>query len=222
MCLIDMKLSILTFSGVDGAGKTTILNEVKSVLENDYGLKVVELRQRPSILPILSSIKYGKKKAEQKTLEVLPRSGSNTSRVSSYIRFFYYLSDYVFGQWIVYFRHTLRGHVLLYDRYYFDYIADPKRANIIVNKQFATFFYKLIIKPDVNIFLYASPEIILQRKQELDRAAISQLTENYKEVFCAMDACESGKYVCINNVDKHATQKQILEIVSEGLERSVL
>jgi thymidylate kinase len=213
-----MKLRILTFSGVDGAGKTTILNEIRSVLEGDYGLTVVELRQRPSILPILSSLRYGKKRAEQRTLEVLPRSGSNTSRVSSYLRFFYYLSDYIFGQWIVYFRHTLKGHVLLYDRYYFDYIADPRRANILVNKQFATFFYKLIIKPDVNIFLYASPEVILQRKQELDSTAIRQLTENYQEIFCEMDRCEKGRYICINNVNKLATLKQILETVRQGLE----
>ena len=58
---------IITFSGVDGAGKTTILRQFKELLEQKYGRSVIELRHRPSILPILSAVKHGKKKAEQKT-----------------------------------------------------------------------------------------------------------------------------------------------------------
>jgi putative protein kinase ArgK-like GTPase of G3E family len=46
---------ILTFSGVDGAGKSTILSEFKDRLEKKYRKKVVVIRHRPSILPILSA-----------------------------------------------------------------------------------------------------------------------------------------------------------------------
>ena len=210
-----MKQKIFTFSGADGAGKTTILNEIRRILEDDFNLKVVELRQRPSILPILSSIKYGKKIAEKKTMEVLPRSGKNSSKLSSYIRFFYYLSDYIFGQWIFYFSDASKGDIVLYDRYYFDYIADPKRANIIINKTVAKFFYKFIIKPDVNIFLYASPEVILRRKQELDFDSIVDLTSNYKDLFCEMEKNKNGKYICIENINKEATIRKIIDILEE-------
>lgn len=92
------KVELITFSGVDGSGRTTILREFTEVLREKYHLNVIELRHRPSILPILSSIKYGREEAELKTMEVLPRTGSNTSKLSSYIRLFYYLSDYLFGQ----------------------------------------------------------------------------------------------------------------------------
>ncbi|MBQ0768226.1 MAG: hypothetical protein KBT58_02980, partial [Bizionia sp.] len=129
-------MNIITFSGVDGAGKTTILREFTGILKNKYGKKVKEIRHRPSILPILSAIKYGEKKAEQKTMEVLPRTGSNKSKMSSYIRFFYYLIDYVFGQWVIYFKYTRKDIIIIYDRYYFDFINDARRTNINLDSKF--------------------------------------------------------------------------------------
>ena len=46
--LINSKKSkIITFSGVDGAGKTTILREFTELLEKKYRRNVVELRHRP-------------------------------------------------------------------------------------------------------------------------------------------------------------------------------
>jgi len=174
---------IITFSGVDGAGKTTILTEIKKLLENKYNKKVVVIRHRPSVLPILSAIKHGKKEAEKKTMEVMPRTGANSSIVSSLIRFTYYLVDYIFGQWIVFFRHSLKGDIIIYDRYYFDFINDGRRTNIKLNEKFIKFFYKFVFKPDINIFLYASPEIILSRKQEMDGKSIVELTAKYKILF---------------------------------------
>jgi thymidylate kinase len=208
---------VITFSGVDGAGKTTILKEVRALLEQEQGLKVVELRQRPSLLPILSSLKYGKKAAELRTTEAPPRSGNNSSKVSSYIRFFYYLADYVFGQWVVYFKYTSKGYVVFYDRYFFDYIADPKRANILISQSFARFCYKLIFKPDINIFLFASSEEILKRKQELNELAISELTANYKQLFDELAEERKEKYVCIENIDKELTKQMIKDICRESV-----
>ena len=155
---------MVTFSGVDGAGKTTVLSEVKKYLENRHSLKVIELRQRPSLLPILSSIKHGKKAAEAKTMQALPRLGTNASKLSSYIRFFYYLTDYLIGQLYIYLKYTSKGYLVLYDRYYFDYIVDPRRANIVIDERIPHFFYNLIFKPTVNVFLFAAPKEILQRK----------------------------------------------------------
>ncbi len=111
------KVQLITFSGVDGAGKTTILREFTEVLRDKYHISTIELRHRPSILPILSAIKHGKKQAELKTQDILPRTGNNKSKLSSYIRFFYYLSDYVFGQWIIYYKYTKKDIVVVYDRY---------------------------------------------------------------------------------------------------------
>ncbi len=212
-----MNCKILTFSGVDGAGKTTVLKDIRNLLMGEYGLKVVELRQRPSVLPILSALKYGKKNAELKTQEVLPRSGTNTSKVSSYFRFLYYLSDYIFGQWFVYFKYTAKGYVVIYDRYYFDFLSDPKRANIVINKSFVRFCFSFVFKPEINIFLYAPSDVILKRKQELSHEAIEELTESYKKLFQHLPSKFDDQYVCIENINRKETLVEIKSILDTWL-----
>lgn len=206
----------ITFSGVDGAGKTTILTEIKNTLEKKYNKKVVVIRHRPSILPILSAIKHGKKEAEKKTMEVLPRTGVNSSLISSLIRFTYYLFDYIFGQWIIFFRHSLKGDIIIYDRYYFDFINDGRRTNIKLNEKFIKFFYRFVFKPDINIFLYASPEIILSRKQEMDEKSIIELTKKYKTLFESLSKSSGERYICIENVDKEKTLKTIENLYTKA------
>ncbi len=135
----NKQVQIITFSSVDRAGKTKILREFIEQLQKKYNHEVVELRHRPFILHILSTIKYGKKEAEKKTMEVLPRTGSNNSKLSSYIRFFY-LTDYILRQWIVFMKHSLRGEIVIYDRYYFDFINDARRTNINLDNSLIKFF----------------------------------------------------------------------------------
>ena len=134
---------IVTYSGVDGAGKSTILEKSANILSGKYRLKVHLLRHRPGILPILSSFIVGKEKAEQQAAQKLPRQGHNSSSVSSLLRFSYYYTDYLLGQAYIYLRYLLFGYVVLYDRYYFDFIIDGKRSNIILNQRLTRFSVSL-------------------------------------------------------------------------------
>ena len=202
---------MLTFSGVDGAGKSTILNEVKDMLQQKYRKKVVVIRHRPSMLPILSAWKYGKEEAERKCVESLPRQGRNKSLLSSISRFSYYYLDYILGQLLVYCRYTLRGYIVLYDRYYFDFIVDGRRSNISINKSFIKNLYLFVYKPQLNIFLYAPPEIILKRKKELSAADITQLTTEYTHLFGSLG--NTHRYLCIENIDKARTMSRIEQAI---------
>lgn len=201
--LIKNRGFVLTFSGVDGAGKSTILFEIKDMLQKKYRRKVVIIRHRPSLLPIISALKYGKEEAEKRCVESLPRQGTNKSFFSSLARFAYYYSDYIFGQVVVYFKYILRGYVVLYDRYYFDFIVDSKRSNISINKGFIKKLYRFVFKPQLNFFLYAKPEIILQRKKELSAGDITSLTSEYKHLFHELGA--PPQYMCIENIEKAKT-----------------
>jgi thymidylate kinase len=198
---------MLSFSGVDGAGKSTILGEVRDLLEQKYRRKVVVLRHRPSVLPILSAWKYGKEAAEQKCVDSLPRKGNNKSQLSSALRFAYYYTDYLLGQLLIYVKYMLRGYVVLYDRYYFDFVVDGKRSNILISPRFIRQLYRFVYKPQLNVFLYAAPEIILKRKQELSAEDIVQLTDQYKILFDRLGSQQ--RYICIENMDKQATIDRI-------------
>lgn len=209
---------LITFSGVDGAGKSTILDDVERELKETYRLKVVRLRHRPSLLPILSSIKHGKAEAERRTTDRLPRTGGNRSVVSSALRFGYYLVDFLLGQPLVHLRYLAQGNVVLYDRYYFDFVADPERSNIRLPAWLTGFFYRFVAKPDVNVLLYAPPEQILARKQELSRAEIEQLTRRYERLFRELSRRGyRGRYASVENHDRLATRRRIVSLIRESL-----
>jgi thymidylate kinase len=191
---------IITFSGVDGAGKSTIIEHTRWEIEKKLRRRVVVIRHRPSLLPILSAIKYGKAEAELKAAGTLPRMGSNKNLISSLLRFSYYYMDYFFGQFYVYGRHVLIGNVVLYDRYYFDFINDSVRSNIHLPKWLTKAGYRLLMKPTLNFFLYADPEIILERKKELEPHTIVNLTQDYLQLFNELGKYKKYSYFPIENV----------------------
>lgn len=207
---------IITFSGVDGAGKSTVIERVKRMIEKKYRRKVVVLRHRPAVLPMLSAWKEGRKAAEQRAAERLPRQGSNSSTFSSLLRFGYYYADYLLGQFYVQFKYVWRGYVVLYDRYYFDFINDGKRSNISLPAGLTGYGYHFLLKPRFNFFLYADPETILKRKKELDHQTIHTLTGNYLRLFSKLDSRHRhSHYIPIRNEQLPETLHTILEHVNK-------
>ena len=196
---------LVSFSGVDGAGKSTILEETRILLTKKFRKKTVVIRHRPSIFPILSSFIYGKKQAESRSASRLPRTGNNNNTLNSLLRFCYYFADYIFGRSYIFFKYQLRNYIVLYDRYYFDFIIDPKRTNLTLNQKLSKSLYLFVQKPKINFFLYAPPEIILERKQELAPQTIRKLTQGYQLLFTAFDKKYTQGYHSIENIEKDKT-----------------
>ena len=197
---------IITFSGVDGAGKSTVIDNIRLRVEKKYRKPVVVLRHRPSVLPILSAWKYGKEQAEARSVSTLPRQGSNKNTISSLFRFAYYYTDYLIGQLYIYARYVCRGYVVIYDRYYFDFINDARRSNISLPQTFTGWWYRFLLKPRYNFFLYATAEEILQRKKELDAITIEALTQQYQQLFHQLnERYRYSRYTSIYNHDLSIT-----------------
>ncbi len=196
---------LVSFSGVDGAGKSTILEETRQLLSKKFRKKTVVIRHRPSILPILSSFIYGKKQAETRSASRLPRTGNNTSQLNSLFRFGYYFADYLFGRSYIFFKYQIRNYIVLYDRYYFDFIIDPKRTNLTLDKTFTKTLYRFVQKPKINFFLHAPAEIILERKKELPPEAIKSLTAGYQSLFSELRQTYNQQYFSIENIEKDKT-----------------
>ena len=206
---------IITFSGVDGAGKSTIIEKVKYELEKKFRKRVVVIRHRPSILPILSAWTKGKAKAEQDAATRLPRQGENKNSISSLLRFLYYYSDYILGQFYINFKYKYRGIIVLYDRYYYDFIIDGRRSNIATNEKLVKFGYNFVFTPNLNFFLYADPEVILSRKQELSAETITELTDKYKQLFNFYEnKKKQNNYHTINNIDIQETIDTIISQIN--------
>lgn len=205
---------IITFSGVDGAGKSTVISEISQLIEKQYRRPVKILRHRPSLLPILSVFTKGKEKAHEEVINSLPRQGNNKNYFSSLFRFGYYYTDYILGQFIIYLKYVMRGNVVLYDRYYFDFIADGRRSNIQLPKIITESGYHLLLKPKFNFFLYATPEKILTRKKELSYHSICDLTTEYSTLFSKLEKQnQKSKYLSIENNDLNTTLVTIMNTI---------
>ena len=94
-------------------------------------------------------------------------------------------------------------------KYYFDFINDSRRTNIDLNSSFIKFFYKFVFKPKLNIFLYAPADVILSRKQEMDKESIEELTAQYKNLFDEFSEKYDQKYLSIENLDLGKTLETI-------------
>jgi len=202
---------IVTFTGVDGVGKTTLLDKMEQTLIRHHGEKVIRLRHRPGILPIISAWRYGKAAAEKRSVSCLPRQGTNKSQWQSLLRFAYYYSDYLIGQYWVKARYCLLGYTVLYDRYYFDFIVDGKRSNIQLNSSCPLWLYRYLLKPQLNFFFFADPATILARKQELSEEEIVSLTQAYTQLFCKLKEKAVHTYHLIKNENKDMSIRQVLQ-----------
>ncbi|OUJ69831.1 hypothetical protein [Hymenobacter crusticola] len=209
---------VITFSGVDGAGKSTVIEHIKERLEKKWRKRVVVIRHRPSVLPILSVWKYGRAEAEKRAVQTLPRQGANQKLSSSLLRFSYYYLDYLLGQVVVWLKYTCRGHVVLYDRYYFDFINDSRRSNICLPERLTSALYTFVNKPRLNFFLYAAPEEILRRKQELSGDTIRELTQKYQALFGQLSGrYRQSQYVPIENNSLDATLTLIGQYIQQEI-----
>jgi thymidylate kinase len=207
---------VITLSGVDGAGKSTVIEKLKSRIEKQLRRRVIVLRHRPSILPILSAWKKGRVRAEEEAANRLPRQGRNKNIASSLARFFYYYLDYLLGQWYIAIKYVFRGYVVLYDRYYFDFITDSRRSNIELPTAFARWAYAFVQEPDYNFFLFAKPDLILARKQELSSITIEELTNKYLSLFEELNASKKqARYISVENIELDATLQLILSTIKK-------
>ena len=112
----------------------------------------------------------------------------------------------------IYVKYVLRGKIVVFDRYYFDFITDSKRSNIKLNRSFIKILYFFILKPKVNILLWADPLVIYQRKKELEPKVLYELTTNYKSLFKEYDLhYKNSTYRCIENIDIDSTVSKIME-----------
>ena len=138
--------------------------------------------------------------------------------VSSLLRLLYYMADYWIGQALVWLRYTSRGVVVLYDRYFFDFVADPERSNLRLPSSWVRFLRASVVEPDVNVLLYADPDRIRARKSELESWEIRALTRRYRTLFSDLGRGSGSKrYHAIDNRDLEETVARVTNLVLEEL-----
>jgi thymidylate kinase len=107
--------------------------------------------------------------------------------------------DYLLAQLYVQLRYVMRGYVVIYD-HYFDLVSNGK-SKVTLPAVFTSWWYRFLLKPDLNFLLYAPVDVIRQRKQELSPEDIEKITGQYLALFDKLERKSGqGHYISVRNM----------------------
>lgn len=160
---------VLAILGVDGAGKSTLIEAILPALNAATHNAVTVRHLRPTLLPPLGRLKGKQHQPLGPVLE--PHGSAPSGKLGSLLRLAYLSADYVLGYWLwTRPRIAKQPTVVIFDRYAYDMALDPLRFRIGVSARLAGWFAALAPKPDLIICLHGDAETIAARKGELSVA----------------------------------------------------
>jgi thymidylate kinase len=169
------------FFGVDGAGKTTTIEGIKKMFE-DSGESVVIHNMNRAGNNKLFFIQWAMKLKSFifRTLKVKPKGTDGESVVLVDIyreRSLLFLIIYYIDLWLRFneAKRLSKNNIVLMDRYFYDGL-------VLGHQRWFKLFCKFTPKIK-SFFLYASPEVILERKQEASKDNIIDYTDKVKTKF---------------------------------------
>ena len=197
--------SMIAVVGPDGVGKTTFIELLRQELSHilvKNGDAILVSHFRPNVLPNIKKLLSGKNYDPSTEDFANPHRAKPAALGSSIIRMTYYWLDYVLGYCLVIHRKCAQGNVLIFDRYFYDFIVDPYRSRIKLPKRLRLLFLMMTPEPDVVFFLNCEAATIYKRKQELTKEEIARQLEAYKKLasgskrFVILDAKKKTPELC--------------------------
>jgi len=157
---------VTIFVSPDGGGKSTVADLVLHRLR--YGFRnVKKMHWRPYLLPpprkLLSPTRWKEPEAPNYDPHGLPPKGA----AGSIARFLYYFSDYVLGYAPKALWPKIRTHLVVFERYYYDFLIDTKRFRLGIPSWLPAFFLPFVPKGDILFVLTGPAEVLYERKQEI-------------------------------------------------------
>jgi thymidylate kinase len=146
----------VVFLGPDGVGKSTLIKYLTQVISPVFRRHRV-FHWRPMLL--------WRRKHSGDAAD--PHGRSQHGTWWSLGRLFAYLLDYWLGYWVVMRPLLARSGLVIFDRYFYDLLIDPKRYRYGGPLWAARLLFPLIPRPDLVFVLDAPEQLLLSRKQEV-------------------------------------------------------
>lgn len=209
--LMDPTGACVALIGPDGCGKSSILEGLATQFAPAFQ-KVVQFHLRPKVLPARANIDVS---------VTDPHGQPVRGAVFSAVKMLYLFADYWLGYASVRMA-TARTRLLIFDRYFYDILVDPKRVRYGGPKWLLNFLARLVPKPDLVLFLNASPKVLWSRKQEVPYEEVERQQWKYLDMARKMenavviDAAQSRGKVLLE------AREAVLEYFSRRTERRLM
>lgn len=205
---------MVAFEGTDGSGKSTIINGLPAVLGNSFPEDMQDYYHwRPGFIK-------KEKRSEDGTAIVVtkPHAKKPYGKVKSFTKFIFFNLDYILGYWCRIRWQIAKGHLVIFDRYYYDYYMDKIRYRLSISDGVLSFFGHFIPKPDVTFLLIGDPEVLYERKKEI---SVEEIQQQIAKLMSNPKRFNNPKVIDVNQaVDKVVldVSKEILESCNKRLE----
>lgn len=191
----------VVFLGVDGAGKTTICNQ----LEERYKTAFRKIKHYHSRVRLLKDLAEVSQSSEQTDSFNPHGKKKKAGKLLSAAKFGYYFLDFLLGNLVIT-KAKIKSSLVVIERYYYDYIIDKVRYNLNLSDAFLNLFGIFIKKPDLIIILTGDAEKLCERKHEITVEEIEKQKARLNALFCEnpkavfIDTVENGVDTCVNQI----------------------
>jgi len=164
---------MMSISGPDGVGKSTLMKHLSRLVERKVCLGVQVYHSRPYLIPRLAYLL-----PRDRRIRTLATRGyeKKKSPLKSWLRLTILVVDHLLGYWVKIRPQLARGKLVIFDRHFLDYRVDPQIRGIDLHPLVLRRANALIPRPDLQVVLLAGAETLFARKKELEvREAAKQL-----------------------------------------------
>lgn len=148
---------IISVLGCDGSGKSTVIDQV---MNNSNDFEAFRGYKYHHLFP-------SRRVAAGKPPVLNPHEQLPRSRFMSNVKLMYFLYKYSIGYWMIAYPQKTRSNLVIFDRYYYDILVDPRRYRHNGSQFLTKLIGKIIPKPDLFFIIDAPAEVLQERKQEV-------------------------------------------------------
>lgn len=185
--------------GVDGSGKSTIINQLVDKLSPKYD----ESAFKKILLYHLFNPKNNKSK------NITPYNKQPYGIFLSFIKIIYLYIRFIHMYYFSILPNKIKGQLIIVDRNHYDVMIDPIRYRVGRFNVFLQFIFKFIPKPDFTIFLNVKPDLLFKRKKELKINQIKSLVKKYNSYTNKMHNIKKIN----NNINYDFSINKILDLI---------